>query len=157
MATTTKTKKNELPPNPFVSEILELVSKQRTAAKKVEVLQKYKSDALMVTLIWNFDESVVSMLPEGKVPYKPNDAPAGTIHTSIRQESKNFYNFVKGGNDSLSKTRRETIFIQVLETLHPSEADVLVLCKDKDLQSVYKLTKNVVAQAFPEITWGNRS
>ena len=53
---TTKTKKNELPPNPFISEILELASKQRTIAKKVEVLQKYKSDALMVTLIWNFDE-----------------------------------------------------------------------------------------------------
>ena len=153
---TTKTKKNELPPNPFISEILELASKQRTIAKKVEVLQKYKTDALMVTLIWNFDESVISMLPEGSVPYKPNEAPAGTEHTSIRQESRNFYNFVKGGNDSLSKTRRETIFIQMLETLHPEEAHILVLCKDKELQSKYKITKTVVSQAFPEIQWGNR-
>lgn len=158
MATaTTKTKTNELPPNPFVSEILDLASKQRSNAKKVEVLQRYKTDALMSILIWNFDESVISMLPEGPVPFKPNDAPAGTEHTSIRSESRNFYNFVKGGNDSLSKTRRETIFIQILETLHPEEAQLLVLCKDKQLQSKYKITKQVVADAFPEIQWGNRS
>jgi len=111
----------------------------------------------MSILIWNFDESVISMLPEGPVPFKPNDAPAGTEHTSIRSEARNFYNFVKGGNDSLSKTRRETIFIQILETLHPEEAQLLVLCKDKQLQSKYKITKQVVADAFPEIQWGNRS
>ena len=58
-----------LPINPFVFEVLEAASKQRTKAKKIEVLQRYAHDSIMAVLIWNFDESIVSLLPEGDVPY----------------------------------------------------------------------------------------
>jgi len=146
-----------LPPNAFVFEILDLAAKQRTIAKKVEVLKDYRNDALTAVLIWNYDESVISMLPDGEVPFNKNDVPVGTDHTSLRREWKNLYHFVKGGNDSLSKTRRESMFIQMLEGLHPNEAEVLCLIKDKRLQSKYKLTKSVVEQAFPDIKWGDRS
>ena len=116
---TTKTKQ-KLPPNPFVHEILELASKQRSKAKKVEVLQEYSTDALKSLFIWNFDDTVISVLPEGDVPYKENEVPIGTDHTSLRREWKHLYNFVKGGNDNLSAIRRETMFVQILEGLHPS-------------------------------------
>tara|TARA_B100000900_G_C20492102_1_gene680009 strand:- start:49 stop:597 length:549 start_codon:yes stop_codon:yes gene_type:complete len=154
--TTTKTT-TQLPPNPFIFEILDLVNKQRTGDKKVEVLKRYRTDALTAILIWNFDESVISMIPEGEVPYERNEVPVGTDHTSLRKEWKNLYHFVKGGNDGLSKTRRESMFIQILEGLHPNEADILCLVKDKNLQSNYKITKAVVEKAFPDITWGDRS
>ena len=82
MASTTKAKKTtkattatKLPPNPFVFEILNEVSKQRTIAKKVELLQQYRTDALVSILIWNFDDSIISMLPEGTVPFNRNDVP----------------------------------------------------------------------------------
>lgn len=153
-ATTTVTK---LPPNPFVFEILEVINKQRTNAKKVELLKEHRTDALVSILIWNFDESIISMLPEGQVPFNRNEVPVGTDHTSLRKEWKNLYHFVKGGNDSLSKTRRESMFIQMLEGLHPQEADILCLVKDKALQSKYKITQDVVRQAYPDIQWGNRS
>ena len=152
--TTTTTK---LPPNPFQSEILDAVSKTRSRAKKVDLLRDHRNEALMSLLIWNFDESVHSMLPEGAVPYKPNEAPKGTEHTSLRSEQRTFYNFVRGGNDSLSKTRRETIFIQILEGLHPEEADLLILVKDKRLTDKYNITRSHVEEAFPDIQWGNRS
>ena len=156
--TTTKTKaKQELPPNPFVHEILELVSKQRSRAKKVEILQKYEDLSLKTLFIWNFDDTVVSMVPEGDVPYKENEVPIGTDHTSLRREYKHLYNFVKGGNDGLSSLRRETMFIQMLEGLHPEEAKILCLVKDKCLQTKYKLTYDVVAEAYPDIQWGGRS
>ncbi len=148
--------KVKLPPNPFQSEILDLVSKQRTNAKKVEILQEYRNDALVSLLIWNFDDTVTSMLPEGQVPFKPNEAPAGTEHTSLRAEVRHFFNFVKGGNDSLSKTRRENIFIQILETLLPEEADILCLVKDKALATRYKVSQALVEQAYPDIEWGGR-
>jgi len=138
-------------------EILELASKQRTNQKKVEVLQEYSTDALKAILIWNYDDSVISMIPSGDVPYEKNDVPVGTDHTSLRKEWKNLYHFVKGGNDSLSQVRRETMFIQILEGLHPKEADVLCLVKDKNLESVFKIGKAVVEQAFPDIQWGGRS
>tara|TARA_Y100000401_G_scaffold8878_1_gene6074 strand:- start:7145 stop:7621 length:477 start_codon:yes stop_codon:yes gene_type:complete len=158
MATTTKTKKKvELPPNPFLHEILELASKQRAKAKKVEILQQYENDALKTIFIWNFDETVISVLPVGEVPFNKNEVPVGTDHTSLRREYKHLYNFVKGGNDGLSGLRRETMFIQMLEGLHPEEAEILCLCKDKKLADRYKVTYDVVKQAYPDIQWGGRS
>jgi hypothetical protein len=158
MATTTKTKKKvELPPNPFIHEILELASKQRSKAKKVEILQEYENDALKSIFIWNFDETVISVLPVGDVPYNKNEVPVGTDHTSLRREYKHLYNFVKGGNDGLSGLRRETMFIQMLEGLHPEEAELICLCKDKRLAEKYKITYDIVKQAYPDIQWGGRS
>ena len=77
--------------------------------------------------------------------------------TTIRKEYLKFYNFIKGGNDSLKSLRRETMFIQILEGLHPLDAEILCLVKDKDLESKYKITKANVEQAYPDIKWGGRS
>ena len=188
--TTTKSKTvataiPKLPSNPFVYEVFDACSKQRTKAKKVEVLKRYAHDSVMAVLIWNFDESIVSLLPEGEVPYgntrednsvtgslsdKINDA-VGMMResgssslgsqdqgkASIRAEYTKFYNFLKGGNDGLSSLRRETMFINILEGLHPLEAEILVLVKDKRLTDKYKITKEVVSLAYPQITWGGRS
>ena len=83
--------------------------------------------------------------------------PVGTDHTSLRKEYRNLYHFVKGGNDSLSAIRRETMFIQMLEGLHPQEADILSLVKDGNLENQYpKVTKEIVSQAYPDIQWGLR-
>ena len=173
----------ELPTNPFVFEILELASSQRTSNKKVEVLQKYADDSVKAVLIWNFDDSVISVVPEGEVPYgDPNEQSAfegslsenianemkggqsatgqdldGRNRTSLRKEWTTLYNFVKGGNDSLTKTRREMMFINLLRGLHPKEAEILCLVKDKMLQTKYKLTKAHVEEAYPDIDWGGRS
>ena len=147
----------KLPPNPFVHEILELVDSQRTKAKKIEILREYNDLALKAILIWNFDPTAISVLPEGPVPYKENEVPIGTDHTSLRREWKNLYHFVKGGNDRLSAIRRETMFVQMLEGLHPEEAKIICLVKDKDLESKYKITYDMVQQAYPDIQWGGRS
>ena len=155
--TTTRKTRVKLPPNPFVHEILELVDKQRTKAKKIEVLKEYDDLALKAILIWNFDPTAISVIPEGPVPYKENEVPVGTDHTSLRREWKNLYHFVKGGNDRLSAIRRETMFIQMLEGLHPEEAKIICLVKDKNLESKFKITYDMVQQAYPDIQWGGRS
>ena len=176
----------ELPSNPFIFEILDLASRQRSKAKKIEVLRKYDHKALRHVLIWNFDEAIVSVLPEGEVPYvgyDENVSYSGTLstklthqvrsmhekgnfslgvgdqqgHTTIRRESRHFYRFVKGGDDRLNAIRRETMFINILEGLHPLEAEILVLVKDKKLTDRYKITKEVVSAAYPQIVWGGRS
>ena len=96
--TTRKTavKRVKLPPNPFIHEILELVGEQRTKAKKVDILKEYRDDSLTAILIWNFDERVQSAVPDGQVPYKENEVPVGTDHTSLRREWKQLYHFIKG-------------------------------------------------------------
>jgi len=187
--TTSKTKETaslNLPNNPLIFEIFNLASKQRSKAKKVEVLQKYNHDALRMLLIWNFDESIISALPEGVVPYSgyaEQTTSSGTLSTKIteearrmyetgsfsigtsdksakttlRKEYKHFYHFIRGGNNGLSSIRRETMFINLLEGLHPLEAEILCLVKDKKLSDKYNITQEIVSEAFPQIVWGNRS
>ena len=190
MATTTKTKRTTtekpietLPTNPFVFEILELASKQRSSAKKVEVLKTYEHDSLKAVFIWNFDESVVSLLPPGEVPYGNADEQSvysGTLsdnlrkeayggestngqdldgrgRTSLRKEWQNLYNYIKGGNDSLTTLGREMMFINLLQGLHPKESEVLVLTKDKNLTDKYKISFENVKEAYPDVQWGGRS
>ena len=148
--------------------------------------KKYEHPSLKAVFIWNFDETIKSALPPGDVPYSGFEDQAtysgslttkideevrkmhetgsfsmGTSdsqgRTTIRREYKNFYHFVKGGNDSMSGVRRETMFINVLEGLHPLEAEIVCLIKDKKLSDKYKITKEVVAEAYPDINWGGRS
>lgn len=175
----------DLPSNPFVFEILDIVAKQKSNAKKIEALQKFNHPCLKAIFIWNFDESVISNLPEGEVPYASvgeQNSFSGTmsekigdaVHkmselksnslgsqdqgfSSIRKEYTKFYNFIKGGNDGLSSMRRETLFINILQGLHPLEAEILCLVKDKKLETKYKITKEIVSQAYSDIQWGNRS
>ena len=145
-----------LPSNPLLSEVLAKVSKQRSKAKKIQVLKENESLHLKSVLIWNFDDTVVSVLPEGPVPFDKNEAPAGTEHTYLAHEHKVLYNFIKGGNDFLKPVKREQLFLQLLEGLHADEAEVICLMKDKKLTDKYKITKAVVSEAFPDIEWGGR-
>ena len=184
--TTTKKDPLELPIKPFAFEVLHLASKQRSKAKKVEVLKRYEDPSLKAIFIWNFDESILSVLPDGEVPYTGYDDQttySGTLttkiseevrkmhetgsfsmgatdkegHTTNRREYKNFYHFIKGGNDSLNNIRRETMFINILEGLHPLEAEIITLIKDKNLETKYKIPKEVVSEAYSDISWGGRS
>ena len=142
----------------LLSEILRKVSNAKTKAEKIALLQKHNTNALRQVLIINFDDSVISMLPEGDVPYTPNDAPIGTDPTRLESEYKGLYRFVKGGQDKLPSLKRETMFVQLLEGLSAEEAELLCLAKDKKITSKYKrITKAVVQEAFPGIVWGNRS
>lgn len=141
----------------LISEILQKVSNAKTKAQKIKILQDYNTQALRSLLIWNYDESVISLLPEGEVPYRPNEAPAGTEHTILEKEYTKLFNFIKGGNFDLKQPARENMFIRMLEGLHESEAEVLCLVKDHNLQKKYRITEAVVKEAFPEIKWGGRS
>tara|TARA_B100001093_G_scaffold519230_1_gene607273 strand:- start:2412 stop:3056 length:645 start_codon:yes stop_codon:yes gene_type:complete len=174
---------DSLPTNPFIHEVLDLASKQRSKAKKVEALQTYEHDSIKSVLIWNFNETVISLLPEGPVPYGDGEDQQllngslsenlsreaaggeaatrqdlqGQGRTSLRREWTKLYHFVKGGNDKLPGMRRENMFITILQQLHPREAEILVLVKDKKLTDKYDVTKEIVEEAYPDIEWGNRS
>ena len=147
----------KLPNNPLVSEIFKAVHGKKTKKEKIDLLSQYKRDDVKALLIWNFDKGIESAVPEGDVPYKKNESPAGTEgHTRLIHEWRTLYNFVRGGNDKLSNMRRENLFIQLLESLQQDEAEVVCLVKDKDLQSKYRITRNVVEEAYPEIVWRDR-
>lgn len=141
----------------LISEVLQKVSNAKTKAEKIALLRQHNTDALRAVLIANFDESIISMLPEGAVPFEANEAPKGTEHTVLEKEYRRLYLFFKGGNSSLRQAQRENLFIQMLEGLHEEEANVLILIKDKALGKKYKITRACVEEAFPHIQWGNRA
>ena len=140
----------------LMHEILQKVSNAKTKAEKIKLLREYNTQELRSLLIINFDTSVISMLPDGDVPFKPNEAPEGTQHTKLEKEARLLHHFFKGGSN-ISQVKRETMFIQMLEGLHKDEANVLVLAKDKKLGKRWKITKQCVEEAFPQIKWGGRS
>lgn len=146
----------KLPPHPLQSEILQAVSSAKTKASKIKLLQENRSPALVALFVWNFDPSIESALPEGEVPYTPNDSPTVDSQSKLASQYRTLYNYVKGGNDSLKRTRREALFIELLESLHPDEAELVCLVKDKDLGKKYRITHNVVKEAYPDVDWGNR-
>ena len=174
-----------LPKKPFVFEVLDIVSKQKSKVKKIELLKKYDEFHLRSLLLWNFDTTIESALPDGDVPYQSYDDQntySGTLstkmkediramhetgsfsmgvsdtqgRTTIRREIKNFYHFVKGGNDGMNNMRRESMFINILQGLHPLEAEIVCLVKDGKLSDKYNITREIVEEAYPDILWRDK-
>jgi hypothetical protein len=179
----------DLPLNPFVFEVFSLVDKVTSNEKKIEVLKKFEHPSLKSIFIWNFDDNVLSMLPEGEVPYstaREDLIKTGTVsdhinrevekmkfydsnsvgytekirtgHTCLRTEYDKLINFVKSrsgvpGNSNLTSLRRESMFIEMLQGLHPLDAEIMCLTKDKKLQTKYNITKKLVSEAYPDIQW----
>ena len=134
---------------PLFSEILNKIAKLKTKKQKVEFLRQHNTDALRMVLKSSFDPKIVWQLPEGEVPFSPNDAPEGTEHTVLAMEARKLYNFIQGGNNALTQNKREMMFVQLLEGLHQTEAYMLVDAKDKILHKRYKgLSSAVVKEAF---------
>lgn len=190
---TPKVKKEEidltLPNNPFVFEIFTLINKCNDTNTTIKLLREHEHPSLKTIFIWNFDDNVLSMIPEGEVPYSTvgedlvktgtvsehiqkevekmefyNNPSVGytekirTGHTSLRTEYEKLINFVKSrsgapGNANLSPLRRESMFIEMLQGLHPLDAEIICLVKDKKLESKYKITKQIVSEAYPDIQW----
>ncbi len=133
----------------LLSEVLELVSKAKTKDKKIQILRQHNTDALRMVIKSSFDPNIEWALPEGEVPYIPNDAPEGTEHNVLSYEARKLFHYIKGGNNALSQSKRESMFVQMLEGLHEKEAELIVAAKDKILHQKYKgLSVNVVKEAF---------
>jgi hypothetical protein len=134
---------------PLLSEVLKKVHNAKTKDKKISILRENDSDPLRMVIKSSFDPNIEWVFPEGEVPYKKNDVPEGTEHTVLRKESRKLYRFIKGGDNTIPQFKKENLFIQMLEGLHETEAQLIVDAKDKKLHQVYKgLSDNVVKEAF---------
>lgn len=148
----------------LISEVLQRASNAKTKAEKVKILVEYKSPALTKVLLCNFSENIRFMFPTGKTPYTPQDRPKGVDHSFLFNEHRHMERFIKklvngvvyygdsgGTRPRLPQIKKEQLWVQLLENLHPEEADVLDLTKDKKLTDRFKITKQNVIDAFPEL------
>ena len=134
---------------PTVHEIFTKINNAKDKPAKIAILKQFDNQAMRQLLKAAFDPKIKFDLPEGNPPYIKNEAPAGTEHTSLASEARKLYHFVVGGNNQITKLKKETMFIQMLEGLHEDEAKVLLGMKNKSLNKMYKgLTESVVKEAF---------
>ena len=134
---------------PLMHEILTKVNNAKDKPAKIAVLKKHDSVPLRQVLKGAFDPNIIWDLPEGTPPFNRNDAPAGTEHTSLHTEARRLWHFVKGADTTISNTKKETMFIQLLEGLQEKDAEVLIAIKDSKLNNTYKgLTASMVKEAF---------
>ena len=138
------------PVSTLMSEIATKVNNAKDKPRKLKVLKDHDSVPLRQILKGAFDPKIEWLLPKGEdIPFNKNDAPIGTEHTLLSQEAKRLYLFTKGGDNTLSQNKRETLFIQMLEGLSAQEADFLVTVVNKKVNNKYKgFTANLVKEAF---------
>ena len=134
---------------PLIHEIFTQINNAKDKPKKIEVLKQNDTPAMRQLLKAAFDPKIQWDLPEGVPPYIKNEAPAGTEHTSLLSEARKLYHFIVGGNNTITKIKKETMFVQMLEGLQEKDAEVLIAIKEKNLNTTFKgLTSAVVKEAF---------
>lgn len=135
----------------LVSEVLEEAGKIIKRDERIKFLQLNKSPGLTDILRIQYDDTVVSALPEGAPNYRQDDAPKDYQYTILNKAYTQFKYFFKGpiAND-MKPLKRESLFLNLLETLHVEEAELLIAAKDKKMK--YKgITKKLVRDAFPNL------
>lgn len=130
-----------------IYEILERASKLKKKEEKVEFLRQNGVAPLQTVLKYALDPNVKWLLPEGPAPYKPSEI-AVENEGMLYSQARTLYLYVEGGNPALTPSRRQMLFVNLLESIHPKDAELLVAIKDKKLP--YKgITKEIVLEAFP--------
>lgn len=149
----------------LLSEVLQRVSNAKTKTEKITILQEYKSPALTKILLCNFAKSVRFTFPDGKTPFTENEVPKGINHQMLYNEHKMIEKFIVKdiapgftvygcsgrAEPRIQPLKKEALWIQLLEALHVDEANLMDLVKDKKLTDVYKITRQNVIDAFPEL------
>ena len=134
---------------PLYSEIAMKVNNAKDKPRKLKVLRDHDSVSLRQVLKGAFHPDIKWTIPKGEVPYTVNDAPIGTEHTVLGQEAKRLYLFVEGGDNTIKQSKKELLFIQMLEGLCAEEAEFLVAVVNKKINTKYKgFTANLVKEAF---------
>ena len=148
----------------LISEVLQRVSNAKTKGEKVNILREYDSEALRKVLLCNFARSIRFVFPAGKTPYTPQERPKGIGHSYLFREHRLLDKFIKklvkgvvyygcskGTRPAIQQLKKENLWIQLLESLHEDEAFLLDLLKDKSITDRYKITRQNVIEAFPQL------
>lgn len=135
----------------LISEILTEAGKLSKREERIKFLRMNKSPGLTDILRINYDETIVSALPQGAPSYRQDDAPKGYEYTILNKAYTQFKYFFNGPiANKMKPLKREGLFLNLLESLNPEEAELLIAAKDKKMK--YKgITKKLVSDAFPNL------
>jgi len=131
---------------PAIYEVLKTASNQKTKEDKINFLRAHWSIPLGTVIKYALDSNVKWLLPEGEPPFK--EAESVNTNNKLQSEIRRFYLFIEGGNDNLTKLKRESLFIQLLESVLPEDAKIVLRAKDK--KDPYEgIDRSLILEAFP--------
>lgn len=129
-----------------ISWILDFTSKLPNDEEKIKCLRANENPAILTVLRFAYDPNIKWLLPEGDAPFTPSKESGNESY--LYSDARKLYLFVEGGNSNLTQLRRESLFIDFLQNIHPEDAKLIVAVKDKKLP--YKgLSSKLVLKAFP--------
>ena len=136
-----------------IYEVLDTVANAKTANDRIAVLRSNNSLGLRDVLRAAFDPAIVFTLPTGLPTYQADLSKDGFSATDLMRSTKQFTYFVKGGaGDKLSSLKRESLFLRLLEGIHPRDAEIVCLIKEKKLESKYPtITTELVKATWPTL------
>ena len=136
----------------LVSELFDLVEKAKTKQDKITILKLNECEIVKGILALAYDPNLRFNLPEGRPPYKRDtDKPMGYQETTLNLEARRFYIWLTN-DQNIKRLKKEALFIEMLEGLHYTEADLLCAVKDKDITSLYStITEDLVRETFPNL------
>lgn len=130
-----------------IAEVVDKLRQARTKSERLSILKNNDCAALRGLLRMNFDASLKLALPDGIPPFQKLNCPPGFGDTTLKASARGWYVFSKDLAPSLKQSKRESLFINLLEKLDPREAEILINAKDRKLD--LGLTKKVIDEVFP--------
>lgn len=135
----------------LIPEILDRAQKAENDEARMQILRQHTSPVLIDLLKINFDPAVKMQLPEGVPPYKKEGVPMGLADTNLYKEMRRMYTWINPP-PNLHKIKRETLFIQLLESINEKEAELICAVKDKTMVNLYpSITYELIVKTFPGI------
>ena len=134
---------------PELFEMLEAIDKADTREDIVKLIKGYGSayQAFNDYLRCIFDESIEFALPKGRPPYTPSSG--ASVPSTQHKKHLDLVYFVKGlGRDDMNQIKRESFFIQMLESIHPDDALHISLIASKECK-VSGLNAEIIEEALP--------
>lgn len=125
----------------------------------IESLKQNSSKLLKEILSYTYDENIIWLLPEGDPPYTPSkDNPVDLLTGLVQQMRRVTIMLNIGDYPNLKSSRREEIFIEIIQTIHPDDAKLLLSMKNRKLSFQY-ITNETIEKAFPQLVekWKKRS
>lgn len=129
-----------------ISWILDFTSKLPNDEEKIKCLRSNENPAILTILKYCYDPNIKWALPEGEPPYTPSEFP--NLDNMLWTEARRLYLFIEGGNPNLKQLKRESMYVELLQTVHPADAKLLLAIKDKELPYP-GLNSKIVLKAFP--------
>lgn len=135
----------------LLPEVFTKVGEAKTREEQKKILLENSTQTMLDLLRINFDAAIKMNLPEGEPPFKKDkELPVGFGDSNLYKESRKFYIWLQPTN--LSKFKIESLFINLLEGIHWSEAELVCAIKDKKLTEKYKaVTEDLVRETFPTL------